>query len=132
MVAILVALMALLQLNEKDQTAINEEMILFNTNNEEVVYYIKNDVLVVSATCEECVERLVQLSELSVDRQKCIDIVVISTVDEALNLLEKVKIESNVYVDEKKLFQGKYQIFSVPKEYRCENNELVDESILFE
>ncbi|OYP53876.1 hypothetical protein CG709_01825 [Lachnotalea glycerini] len=61
----------------------NEEITLINQNKEEVIYKSDKDVLVVSTICATCKEELDQLSKSSKSEQEQVNIIVMSTFEQA-------------------------------------------------
>ncbi|WP_207658759.1 TlpA family protein disulfide reductase [Lachnotalea glycerini] len=104
----------------------NEEITLINQNKEEVIYKSDKDVLVVSTICATCKEELDQLSKSSKSEQEQVNIIVMSTFEQACAFLEQYDIQSDVYVDEYGEFKSEYGITTVPKRYQCVNKELVE------
>jgi len=103
----------------------NIDVVDLNKNN--IKYNICNKkIFVFSVECEKCIEDLSWLAGQSYDRQKQVDLISISEYDDSVELIERLNVISQTYIDVNKKFKIKYRISGTPTAFEFDEQKAIE------
>ncbi|OPZ93012.1 MAG: hypothetical protein BWY74_01323 [Firmicutes bacterium ADurb.Bin419] len=97
----------------------------FDNNNIEYPIYRKK-IFVFTVECDKCISDLLWLESQPKNKQKEIDLISLSSLNDTIDTMKKMTISSKIYVDTKKEFTKRYKVKATPTVFIYDGEKLIE------